>query len=196
MSVNVGGRPRDTRLGRALLDAACELLAEEGFAGTTLEAVARRAGTTKPALYRRHRNRVELVVDALVDRFGDDLTRDTGALRGDLEDLQRHQLAVFGDPVVRGAVTGLLDELRGDEESAAVFVQRFLAPRREATAHILERAAERGEIEPCTDPDWICDLVTGPLMMRAFLPGLPPLGPGILEQTVEAALGALGAARR
>ncbi|GAB2877218.1 TetR/AcrR family transcriptional regulator [Nocardioides pacificus] len=192
MSVNGRGRPRDARLGRALLDAACELLAEEGYAGTTIEAVARRAGTTKPALYRRHRNRVELVVDALVDRFGDDPTHDTGSLRGDLEDLQEHQLVLFGDPVVRGAFVGLLDELRGDA-SGAVFVERFLAPRRAATTRILERAAERGEIDPCQDPDWICDLITGPLMMRAFLPGLPPLGPRVARQTVEAALSALGA---
>ncbi len=192
MSVNQMGRPRDERLGRALLDATCELLAERGYAATTIEDVARRAGTTKPTLYRRHRNRVELVTEALVDRFGHDPTHDTGTLRGDLEDLQRHQVTLFGDPVLRGAMVGLLDELRADEEAATVFVSRFLAPRRAATARVLERATERGEIAACDDPEWICDLVTGPLLMRAMLPGLPPLDETLVEQTVAAALASLG----
>jgi AcrR family transcriptional regulator len=70
MPVNAFGRPRDARLDRALLEATCTLLAEHGY-----------AGTTKPAPYRRHRGRAELVIAALVDRFGDDPTHDTGNLR-------------------------------------------------------------------------------------------------------------------
>lgn len=193
MSVNALGRPRDARLDRALLDATCALLAEHGYAGTTIDAVARLAGTSKPTLYRRHGNRAELVIDALVDRFGDDPTQDTGTLRGDLTDLQRHQLELFSDPVMRGAVGGLLDEVGASSETASAFVERFLAPRRAATAHLLERAALRGEIEPCEDPEWICDLITGPLMMRALLPGLPPLDERLVQQSVDAALAAVGA---
>ncbi|AXT85899.1 TetR family transcriptional regulator [Aeromicrobium sp. A1-2] len=192
MSVNAFGRPRDARLDRALLDATCALLAEHGYAGTTIDAVARLAGTTKPALYRRHRNRAELVIDALVDRFGDDPTHDTGTLRGDLLDLQQHQLVLFGDPVLRGAVGGLLDELGTSSAAATAFVERFLTPRRAATARLLERAGLRGEIEPCEDTEWICDLITGPLMMRALLPGLPPLDQHLVEQSVDAALAVLG----
>ncbi|MDP9821254.1 AcrR family transcriptional regulator [Nocardioides massiliensis] len=167
-------------------------MAEGGYAATTIEAIARRAGTTKPTLYRRYRSRVELVVEALVDRFGDDPTHDTGTLRGDLEDLQRHQVALFTDPVLGGAVAGLLEELRADGDSAEVFVSRFLAPRRAATALILARAAGRGEIEPCADSEWVCDLITGPLLMRALLPGLPPLDERVVEQSVRSALAALG----
>lgn len=192
MSVNTFGRPRDARLDRALLDATCALLAEHGYAGTTIDAVAKRAGTTKPALYRRHRNRAELVIGALVDRFGDDPTHDTGSLRGDLTALQRHQVKLFGDPVLQGAVGGLLDELATSSTAASVFVERFLAPRRAATALLLERAGRRGEIEMCDDPEWICDLITGPLLMRALLPGLPPLDERLIEQSVDSALAALG----
>ena len=158
-----------------------------------MDAIARRAGTTKPALYRRHRNRVELVIDALLDRFGEDPTHDTGSLRGDLTDLQLHQLALFTDPVVRGALGGLTDELRANDTAAAAFVDRFLAPRRAATARIAERAADRGEITPCEDPDWICDLITGPFLMRAMLPGLPRLDETLVTQSVDSALAALGA---
>ncbi|WP_121255054.1 TetR/AcrR family transcriptional regulator [Nocardioides ferulae] len=194
MSVNPG-RPRDARLDRALLDATCELLATQGYAGTTVEAVARSAGTTKPSLYRRYAGRAELVVAALLDRFGEDPTHDTGSLRGDLTALQSHQLRLFADPVLRGAAGGLIDEVGLDPATGRRFADRFLAPRRQATARILDRAVLRGEIPGGHDPEWICDLLTGPLLMRALLPGLPPLDEGLAEQTVDAALRVLAAGR-
>jgi AcrR family transcriptional regulator len=49
------GRPRDPQIDAAILGAALDALDDVGYAGLTLEDVARRAGTTKPALYRRWR---------------------------------------------------------------------------------------------------------------------------------------------
>jgi hypothetical protein len=40
------------------------------------------------------------------------------------------------------------------------------------------------------DSDWICDLLTGPLMMRAFLP-TGPIDENLALLTVDAALDAL-----
>lgn len=187
------GRPRNKVLDAALLAATCDLLAEGGVAAATTASIAQRAGTTKPALYRRFRGRHELLVASLVDRFGADPTVDTGSLREDLEALQRHQLELFGDPVITRGFAGLLAELDADRALAQQFVSTFLAPRRAATALVLERAAERGEIKPYGDPEWICDLITGPLLMRAALPGLPPLDARLAAQTVHAALTELGA---
>ncbi len=192
MSVKTG-RPRNAALDDALLVAAAELLAGHGYGSLSIDAVARRAGTTRPALYRRFRNRAELVVAVLAQRFGTDPTQDTGTLRGDLDALQSHQLELFGDPTITGALGGLLDELARDPELATIFVERFLAPRRAATGRIIERAVGRGEIPAYDDHEWICDLITGPLLMRAALPGLPPLDQRIADQTVNAALVELGA---
>ena len=51
------GRPLDPVVGEKILGAALELLAERGFRGATVRAVAARAGVGAPAIYRRHENR-------------------------------------------------------------------------------------------------------------------------------------------
>ena len=66
-------------------------------------------------------------------------------------------------------------------------------PRRRTTGTILDRAVTRGEIEAVADYEWIYDLITGPSMIRVLMPGTPELGERIVQQTVEAALDALGA---
>jgi AcrR family transcriptional regulator len=81
------GRPRSESARRAILDAAFALAAEEGAAGMTMEAVARRAGVSKETLYRWWRSRVDVLLDALAGRGereipvprGDDLAAALGA---------------------------------------------------------------------------------------------------------------------
>lgn len=47
------GRPRDPHIDGAVLDATLTMLSETGYRRLSVEKVARRAGTTKPAIYRR-----------------------------------------------------------------------------------------------------------------------------------------------
>lgn len=60
------GRPRDALVDEAILQAGWAVLAEAGYAGLTFEAVAERAGCSRPALYRRFAGRRELVM-ALIE---------------------------------------------------------------------------------------------------------------------------------
>jgi len=56
------GRPRDPQVSEAIIDATRRLLAEQGFARMSLDAVAGAAGVGKPAIYRRFRDKADLVV--------------------------------------------------------------------------------------------------------------------------------------
>src|ERR1700761_8186803 len=62
------GRPRSTEVDEAILRAAWELLSEGRYDRVTFEAIADRAGCSRPTVYRRFRNKVDLV-RALVDPF-------------------------------------------------------------------------------------------------------------------------------
>ena len=61
------GRPRSDRVHRAILDAARELLIEEGFAHLRLEHVAARAGVGKATIYRRWDSKEALAQALLAD---------------------------------------------------------------------------------------------------------------------------------
>ncbi|WP_227984104.1 TetR/AcrR family transcriptional regulator [Nocardia spumae] len=187
------GRPRDRGLDVALLSAAAELIIDRGYGALTLQAVADAAATSRPALYRRFADRAELVLALLVDRFGlRPGAEDLGGIEAEMFAIQRHQVELFTDPVLRNALPGLLEELSGSPDLAARFHAQFLEPRRVSTASILDRAVARGEIEAGTDPEWICDLITGPMLIRAVVPTLGPIDEQLVRWTVRSALDAVG----
>lgn len=187
------GRPRDTRLDSALLAATADLIAERGYSAVTLQAVADAAGTSRPALYRRYTDLADLVASMLMERFGlDPGAEDLGGIEAELLAIQQHQRELFNDVVMRKALPGLLADLARSPELARQFHERFLGPRRLSTASILERAVLRGEIAPGTDPEWLCDLITGPMLMRALVPTLGPIDAELVRLTVRSALDAVG----
>ena len=184
------GRPRAESLDTAVLDAAEELVITEGYHAASIDGIARRAGTTRPAVYRRHPSRGHVIVAAMARRFGLDPAPDTGSLRADLMAVQRAQLEFFTDALVRRAIPGLVDEATADPALMGQIFDAFLAPRRQSTARALHRAVERGEVRSGFDTDWICDLLTGPLLMRALVP-TGPIDEDLARLTVDAALDAL-----
>lgn len=188
------GRPRKGTIDEDLLTVAADLIAERGFAALTVDDLVRSASTSKPAFYRRFRDLADLVPRILAARHGLDGDIDTGSLRGDLEEVQRRQVALFTDPVVASALIGWAAHVQSRPEQARPFVESYLAPRRAFTHVILARAVARGEIPAGSDPDGIADLLTGPLLMRIVFPGMPPVDERLAAQTVSAALAVLGIA--
>src|SRR5215212_4661180 len=79
------GRPRDEAIDRKVLEATSELLGELGFAETTIQAIARRAGVGPSAIYRRWPTRIELIEQAIFPGFDDVSVTPTGDIRADLE---------------------------------------------------------------------------------------------------------------
>ncbi|MFT3796917.1 TetR/AcrR family transcriptional regulator C-terminal ligand-binding domain-containing protein [Microbacterium sp.] len=186
------GRPRNTDIDAAIMRAMAELIAERGYSRVTVDDVVARAGTNKPAFYRRFRDLADIVPRILAARHGRDDDIDTGALVTDLREVQRRQQQLFTDPVVTRGFAGWIGELSVHSERMRPFVEGYLAPRRAYTCVILGRAVMRGEIAPGADPAWIADLLTGPLLMRVVMPGLPPIDGALIAQTVDAALDVLG----
>lgn len=185
------GRPRKSSVDDSIVLAMGELVAERGYASVTVDQVVARAGTNKPAFYRRFRHLAEVVPRVLASRYGTDEDIDTGSLVGDLTEVQHRQLLLFTDPVVTRGFVGWLAHIEADPEVAAPFFRDYLAPRRAYTRTILARAAARGEIAAGADAAWIADILTGPLVMRVVMPGLPPINSGLIAQTIHTALDVL-----
>lgn len=184
------GRPRDTALDTAIANATEAVLLSHGYAAINIDRVAKVAGTTRAAIYRRAKTRGELVVGLLVERCGLDPAPDSGDLHQDLHELQELQRDFFTNPVIEAALAGVLGDLRTDDQLGAAFYARFMAPRRRSVAAMLARAADRGEIAVPSQPSIVSDLLTGPLLIRAVIPQIGPIDDALLDATVEAALSA------
>jgi AcrR family transcriptional regulator len=182
------GRPRDERHDRAILGAALTILREEGYRGLTIEGVAARAGVGRPTIYRRWSSKAALVVAALVRSTRLALpVPDTGSLRGDLVEVQRHQVELMNSRDNRRVTAGLIADLATDPELAETYVTEYLSPRRAMVWQVLERGIARGEIRADTDLAFAYDLLVGPLFMRTVVWG-QQLAVDAAERTAEVIL--------
>jgi AcrR family transcriptional regulator len=142
-------RRRGAQLEQAILDAAWAELNDVGYAGLTIEAVAARAATSKPVIYRRWSSRAELVLAAWGRQAP--MARkppDTGALRSDLIALFT-RIARRADNMMSEMIAGVMGEAFRHPEVAAVLHERLkAAPLSEVVGTIVERAVDRGELRP------------------------------------------------
>lgn len=191
------GRPRDARNDQAILEAARDILREQGYRGLTIDGVAARAGVGRPTIYRRWPSKPALVVAALVDSSRLALPADdTGSLRRDLIAVQRHQVELMTSaPDNRRVTAGLIADLATDPELAESYVSRYLAPRRAAVFQVLQRGVDRGELRADVDFAFVYDLLVGPLFMRTVVWG-EPLAPGAAEATADVILTAFAPGTR
>ncbi|GAB2913075.1 TetR/AcrR family transcriptional regulator [Streptomyces mayteni] len=181
------GRPRDERIDEAVPRAVLEILDESGYARLTMEAVASRAGTSKPALRRRWRSRQHLVVDALADVVGTEPTPDTGCTHCDLIAGISTLTRAFTSDLGRRVLPALVADLADDPDLEAAFLDRFFHPRRASTARALRRGIDRGDIRPDTDVDLLLDLLAATTYYRALF-GHLPITPELAEQVVHVVL--------
>jgi AcrR family transcriptional regulator len=180
------GRPRDPQINAALLDATLAVLDESGYGRLTLEEVARHAGTTKPAIYRRWPSRQQLVLAALGLRLGDARAPDTGCTLCDLDECLKVFVAAFRrmPPDVIGP---LFADCVDDRELRAAFMTTLFDPPRAAVKETLDRAHARGDLRDDVDRDLILDLIGSLVHYRALF-GHAPTSNAEIERAVEALL--------
>jgi AcrR family transcriptional regulator len=160
-------RNEDARL--AVLGAADELLIERGFGGVTVEGIAARAGVSKQTIYRWWPSKVDILLDTLVEEADRRLKiAEDGpvvdAVRGYLRALARF-LAKEDAGVV---LLALLGEAQHDAETATLFHERYLDPRRARERALLKRGVAAGELPAGLNLDATLDSLIGPIVYRAL----------------------------
>lgn len=138
---------RGPQRAEAILDATLSVAAESGYDGLTIDAVAARAHASKATVYRRWKNKAELVRAAL-DRLDDAdnaTIPDTGALRSDLLAVLA-ALAIKASPAYLALMQGLVAASRHDPELAAALADHVDDDERSPFRAALSRAIDRGEL--------------------------------------------------
>lgn len=142
-------------------------LATVGYGRLSIEAVARRAGVGKTAVYRRWNSKLDMVLEVVsgiaVQRFP---LPDTGSLRGDLELLLRIAGRALRHPMALKIIPDLLAEAARNPQIAETLQTALSANQRDVGLQLIGRAVERGELPAGVDPDVAVDLIIGPLYWR------------------------------
>lgn len=158
------GRPRSEVAERAMLEAAIELLAEHGYGGLAVEAVAARAGVAKTTVYRRWPGKDELLLDALNTVKGPVVQAPGGSVESDLKWLMEHMRESWTDTLHGQIMRRLSADAGNQPEHYRTFRERIAGPRQAVTRSVLERGVAEGEIRPDVDLDVIVELLAAPVI--------------------------------
>lgn len=170
----VSGRPRSESSREAILNAAFALLAERGYAGFAIEAVAAAAGAGKTTVYRWWSHKADLAVDAFFHATSEELTLpNTGSAQDDFR-LQIMELGALlrGD---RGrALAAMLGGSRTDPQLARALGERWLEPRRRWGIERMTQAAAAGQLKDGVAPGPALAVLYGPLYTPLLFGGDVP----------------------
>ena len=171
---STGGRPRDPELDERILDAARRLLAERGYQGLSIDAVARAAGTTRPTVYLRFAGKEELATSAVAGMAVDEPLPQTDDIRADLVAELRHFRAAITRPNGFSFVGTVLAEEHLTPALIARFRERLVLPRRHRLAATLERGVRIGAVRPDLDVDAATGMLTGSVYAHHLAHGQLP----------------------
>jgi AcrR family transcriptional regulator len=146
----------------AILNAALDVLTENGYDDTNMNDIAARAGVGKAAIYRRWASKAALITDTLVYWRPDLLTNDapdTGSLAGDLDALVERVGRNENDLITNELVLRVAVEAIRDPELASAVDDLMLFRGKRALSTILAHAAARGEISGDRDWSLVADVV-------------------------------------
>jgi AcrR family transcriptional regulator len=167
------GRPRSAEADRAILRAAVDLLADEGYGGVTMEGVAVRAGVGKATVYRRWPSKSALVVDAIAAcRESAGPPPDTGSAREDLLAFVRGFMHHLRTSDAGRVMPALVTELSRSPELARAFRDGLVQPRRARVIEAVRRGVERGEVREGIDAEVVADAVVALLQYRVLVTGM------------------------
>lgn len=181
------GRPRDPRTRAAILAAARALLDKGGLTAVTIEAIAAKAGVSRPTIYRYWPNAPAVAMAAFLEASGAPAAGKTSrsplvALRAQL-----HALAdAFAAPAGR-SVAAMVAAAQSETELAKAFRNEFIARNRDAARELLERCVAQQLVAPPADIDLVLDLVFGPLFYRLLM-GHAPITRSFVDQLLDAVI--------
>lgn len=168
-----------------VIEAFLDLVAEQGYAATSMDQVAERAGVAKTTIYRRWPSKDNLIVDAhrsLVDTSA--TPPDTGSLEGDLRALAGTVMAVLNRPRESRVMQASMGEMLTNEPLAKLYREQIIEPRIALIGSLFQRAIERGEVPAEVDWRTLAYVLLGANIFRVAVMAEPP-DPAVADRLVR-----------
>ncbi|MEV1167132.1 TetR/AcrR family transcriptional regulator [Nonomuraea sp. NPDC049784] len=157
------GRPRSEVARKAILRAALDLCARDGYQNVTMKGIAQAAGSGRQTVYRWWQTKAQVLLEGLTDVLAEEVPAlpDTGDARADLVTFLEQTFAL-AQGVAGQVVVGLMADAQADPGLAGELRAKIIAPRRAALRSVLERGAVPDDV----DLDLAVDLVFGVMWYR------------------------------
>jgi AcrR family transcriptional regulator len=166
------GRPRSDEVHRKILDAARDLLIEDGFADLRLEHVAARAGVGKATIYRRWDSKEALAGELLADLAGPHIAvRETDDTRAELLAAVVNPMRAVTETSFGPVIRALLSQIAINPTLGDPFRASVVQARRDEIARVIHRGIARGDLRPDADVDLATELLAGPVYFRLMFGG-------------------------
>jgi AcrR family transcriptional regulator len=178
---------RGAKVRAAVLSATLAELTESGYAALTVEKVAYRSGVHKTTVYRRWKNRENLVTDAVIDMAATNLPmRDSGDIDADLRTFARSLVQWLNHPTGR-AVLAVLRSDAARLPQVAQAKHRLFQDRFRRAEPLVRAAVERGQLPSGTDPSELVKTTIAPIYLRLLVTA-EPVDDAIADTAADIAL--------
>ncbi len=165
------GRPRDSRLHHAILDATRELLTTRSYAELSMESVAAHARVGKKTLYRRWSSKAPLVAEAVLEAYGKSGSfpvAETGDIRADLQSWLREHADFLAAPANAALVRALIAAAAARPADAEDLYQQLSAPQLAGLMTRLRQGVRDGQLRADADLDAVAQALIGTLLFHAL----------------------------
>ena len=171
-----------------IIEAAVAELAEVGYGGVTIEAVAARAGVGKSTIYRHWRDKLDLIADAF-ETFHERMVPELGdrSAREAIELLLGHVAEVVVDSTFSRCIPAMIEGAERDPR-VREFHYRYSAERRQALIDLIRRGIEEGDFDASIDPELATSTMLGTIFYRRLMAG-EPFDPARSGELVDLVLG-------
>ncbi|MFG3031689.1 TetR/AcrR family transcriptional regulator [Streptomyces sp. NPDC048253] len=169
---------RSERSRRAIYDAALALVAETGYAKTTIEGIAARAGVGKQTIYRWWGSKADVLLEAFLD-LSEQAARDAGAsaeqpyvipdtgdLAADIKAVLRATVDQLTDPRFEAPSRALAAEGVVNEQVGREFTAKLMEPSIQLYVDRLRAAQQAGQVRADLDPRIALEFFISPLAQR------------------------------
>lgn len=190
------GRPRSEDARRAILRAALELCARDGYADVTMKGIATEAGVGRQTVYRWWPTKADVLMEALRDMASQYL--ESVVLSGEaLADVRLVLGLTFHTlrDVTGPAITGLMADAQHDPKLSDRLQSTVIEPRRRMLHDILVGGIERGELLDSVDPALVVDLLFGTMWYR-LLSHHAPVDDQLADELTDVVVRLIGRRRR
>ena len=163
------GRPRSTDVNKRILDATLNLLAEVGVEKMSMETIASKAGVGKSSIYRRWKNKDDLIVDAL-ELLKPEMNISTqGKLDQILFELSRSFTEQMNNPLGKQMLSLLISTLSSNSQISESYWENHSLPKTKEISNLLQYYLEEERIRKEVNLDLVAEFLIGFIIYQLLL---------------------------